>query len=385
MSLGLHDFQVPLSAESVGRFFPRTWLNWLEINTRPNPLPWDHHLENLAFWQGRKIALVKQTAYHALYEGGNFPSWQERVLSAGGHLGPFALFSDFNADFWVVAQEPDPECFAWEEKYAYTPGREEKILQRRALVSELESSSPEKFPRTKDLDWGRYDLVICLDLAVPERLVRKYPETAWAYFSTEPGSPLQKKSLRAPLAGYHFFLNHGFRGWRSRPANRRHVLEFPFSFQSKRAWNELASRLGPEPPGRAGVLVEQFSWQEPVPPCTVPLHPLRGQETPRYIRSLRSHRYAVRTHGRKRWGNWAVEAILAGCLFVGRAEALDHPNVLLAPLAAPDLVSACRLVDRIEREGWTLALSTLQQEKMEEVAFRRPWADLTSAFRAWKS
>jgi hypothetical protein len=385
MSLTLHDFQVPLSAESVGRLFPRTWLNWLEINTRPRPVPKNLHLQNVAYWQGRKVALVKQTAYHALYEGGAFPAWQDRVLSAGGHLGPFALFSDFNADFWVVAQEPDPECFAWEEKYAYTPGREEKIRERRALLGEMEAACPEKFPRCGDLDWGRYELVISLDLAVPERLVRKYPETAWAYFSTEPGSPLQKKSLRAPLAGYDFFLNHGFRGWRSRPVNRRHVLEFPFSFQSKRAWNELAGRLGSEPPGRAGVLVEQFSWQDPLPPCTTHLQLLRGQETSQYVRSLRSHRYAVRTDPRKRWGNWAVEAILAGCLFIGRADSLDHPNVLLAPLTVPNLASACPLVNRIEREGWAPALSTLQQEKTEEVAFRRPWADLTSTFRMWKS
>ena len=192
MSLTLRDFQVPLPAESIGRVFPRAWLNWLEINTRPTPFPQHLHLKNLAYWQGRKVALVKQTAYHALYEAGAFSAWQERVLSAGGHLGPFALFSEFNADFWVVAQEQDPECFAWEEKFAYTPNREEKIRQRRAFIRELEASCPENFPRTGDLDWGRYDLVISLDLAIPERLVRKYPETAWAYFSTEPGSPLQK-------------------------------------------------------------------------------------------------------------------------------------------------------------------------------------------------
>jgi len=381
MKLALTDLQISQGWELGGRLFHRSWLNWLEINARPTPLSQHLHLENLAYWQGRKVALVKQTAYHALYEAGAFPSWQDRVLSAGGHLGPFALFSDLNADFWVVAQEPDPECFAWEEKFAYTPNREEKIRQRRTFVRDLEASCPEQFTRTGDLDWGRYDLVISLDLAIPERVVRKYPGTAWAYFSTEPGSPLQKKSLRVPLAGYDFFLNHGFRGWRSRPANRSHVLEFPFSFQSARGWSQLSHHLNPSKPARNGCLVEQFSWQDPLPPCCVPLHLLRGLTSHQYVQSLCSHRYAIRTDPRKRWGNWAVEAILAGCLFLGRPDTLDHPNALLASLAVPDLWGACQQVDLIEKEGWTATLASIQANKMEEVAFRRPLHDLTSRIR----
>jgi hypothetical protein len=95
-------------------------------------------------------------------------------------------------------------------------------------------------------------------------------------------------------------------------------------------------------------------------------------------------RFAIRTDPKTRWGNWAVEAIQAGCLFLGRADSLAMPGILLPPL-----------VGRTTDEAWAKAEALLDQpEEMElllglqsiltdYLCFQRPLAELTRQARAF--
>lgn len=371
-------FSLPQGLETAGLFLPRDLLNWLEVRGWPGVLSSEKVGQCVDFWRSRKIALVKQASYWAMYNPCPAATkWQDIVLANTGHLGPMAFLADLGAQYFVVHQEPEPECFLWKLKYVHCPDPENRFRERmRDMQTWLDTPAAKGAVRCDEVAWDQFDLVICMDIPIPDRIVQKCRNTCWAYFSTEPGSPLQKEALRSPRQGYQIFLNHGFRRYRSRPKNRSHVLEFPFSFQSSQAWKDLARHLHLGLGTRKGVLVESTSWQEPLPRSPLPCTKLQGN-IQEYLAKMSTHRYAIRTNPRRRWGNWAVEAVLAGNLFLGRAEALDHRSALLPSLDCTDLPSALRRAEEIETAGNWADWFAPQTEMVEHVAFRRPLADLT--------
>lgn len=372
-------FPLPQGFETAGLILPRCLLDWLETHGRLDVASAEEAARCVDFWRTRKIALVKQTSYWGMYDPSPPASrWQEIILANTGHLGPMSFLADLGAKYFVVHQEPDPECYLWKLKYVNCPDPESRFQERmRDMEAWLTTPAAKGAIRCDEVAWDQFDLVICMDIPIPDRIVQECPHTYWAYFSTEPGSPLQKEALRAPRQGYHAFLNHGFRRYRSRPRNRPHVLEFPFSFQSSQAWRDLSRHLHCETGKRKGVLVESTSWQESPPQSSLPCTKLQGNIR-EYLAKMSNHRYAVRTNPRRRWGNWAVEAVLAGNLFLGRAEALDHRSPLLPSLDCPDLASALRRAEEIEAAGNWPDWRAVQLEIVEHVAFRRPLVELTS-------
>ena len=111
--------------------------------------------------------------------------------------------------------------------------------------------------------------------------------------------------------------------------------------------------------------------------------PLSGK-TPIYIQLMTSHQFAIRTAPEIRWGNWAIESIQAGCLFLGRAESLAMPGILLPELIAPDLATAQRTIESLQKNPLRMkVLAQTQAALTEHLAFRRPLVDLTNHAKAF--
>ena len=370
---------IPLgqSWEKLGLFMPRGLLDWAEMNALPQEISHTTVLEHLDFWRKRRIALVKQTAYHALYTETGKKDWTQIVLSSGCHLGPFSFLAEMNADYFVVRQAREEETFAWKEKFAYDP--DPLVLSNKLLedIREKEASPwGRELPEVDDIPWQDYDLVVSFDISVPERIVRQCPRTLWAYYSMENGGPFQKASLHAPQGGYQMFFNQGFRRYRGRPKNRPHILEFPLQFQSSAAWHQLKSAVG-APPTRSTILVERNSWKDPLPPSAGPLGRLSGDAT-EYLRKMFSAWACLHTTDWTRWGNWAVESVFAGSLFLGNAASLAHISPLLPGLDCRTLAKAVALANwLVEKPSLWKSFQELQARLIEQVAFRRPLADLT--------
>jgi len=360
--------------ERLGRILPRVFLRWAEIHAAP-PFILDAEIKKcLDFWCGRKVALVKQTAYQGGYLPGPARNWTQTVLTAPAHLGPMSFLADLNADYFVVRQSPDPETYLWREKFAGDPDPDIAFRRTQAWQEEQETMG---VVDCHDIRWDDYDLVICLDIPVPTRIASKSKRTVWAYYSVEAGGPLHKSSLSEPVQGYHFYLNHSFRRYRSRPANRRHVLEFPFTFQSAASWQSLAKTTAATTLKRHGAVVDRASWK--AASCAIPslMSPLSGDSS-NYIQMMSSHQFAIRTDSKTRWGNWALEAIQAGCLFLGRADSLAMPGILLPDLIVPDLTTAQKTIEALlENPIQMEALTRTQAALAEHLAFRRPMMDLT--------
>jgi hypothetical protein len=363
--------------EKLGFFLPRPLLDWAEIHASPKQVPDSSLDKDLLFWRSRKIALVKQTAYHALYPQPGKGSWQETVLSSVCHLGPFSFLADLGADYHVVRQSSEPETFLWKEKQAYDPDPADSFRHKMEEIHKIESSpTGREFPSVDDIAWNKYDMVIGIDIPIPERIVRQCPRTLWAYYSIEAGGPLQKNSLLSPASGYDLFLNHGFRRYRTRPRNRPHVLEFPLQFQSPQSWQKLRQVLKPSPE-RSVILIEKNSWTDVLPASRIPLDRPSGNAL-EYLHKMFSAFACLHTTPRSRWGNWAVESVLSGSVFLGNAESLAQISPLLPGMDCRSLQKGVALANRlIETPSLWDFVQKLQTQVVEHVAFRRPLADLT--------
>lgn len=381
---------VPLSriGEKIGWVFPRRLLMAMEVRGWPRDLGTADPELDLAFWRSRRVALVRQSAYQSLYAPDVDTGWPDTVLSAAKHFGPFSLLADLGADYWVVRQSPEPETHLWKGKYALDPNPAASCLKAEDRAAAWEKSAAGQAARSvDDVDWSSYDLVVGIDVPIPERIVQRCPRTLWAYYSVEAGGPLQKNSLLRPAAGYHLFLNHGFRRFRCRPRNRPHVLEFPFTFQSRRAWETLAQEAGlVDSPREDRVVLDRASPPPSRLGDRLQLRHLQGnsgQNPARaYLGQMLSSRFAIRTDPKTRWGNWAVEAIQAGCLFLGRADSLAMPGILLPSLMANTTDEAWARAESLlgEPEEMELLLR-LQSILSDYLCFQRPLADLTRRAR----
>ena len=378
-------FCFPQALESLLALLPRPWLDRFQIAAFPAPISEGNFQRVLDFWKGRRIALVRQSASLVTYQAGSSSSsWIATALTTKGHPGPFSLLAELGADFLVVRQEPDPETFAWRGKHQGDPDPAETFRRMEAYRQEEESLPG--VVNCGDVRWEDYDLVITLDIPVPTRIVQRARSTLWAYFSIEAGGPLVEQSLLGPAAGYHLFLNHHFRRYRVRPPNRAHMLEFPFSFQSRRSWSALAAHLGIGGQPRSGVVADLPSAGEIPEPRDAGVH-LMGVDNGRLdlagLAALYgSKKYALRLDPRRRWGNWLVEVVQAGCLFLGRPDTLDNLSPLLPALAVRDYREARAVMARLDADPALFStLHQLQSDITEHVAFRRPLADLTAHAR----
>jgi len=86
----------------------------------------------------------------------------------------------------------------------------------------------------------------------------------------------------------------------------------------------------------------------------------------------------LHTTPRPRWGNWAVESVLSGSVFLGNAGSLAQISPLLPGMDCRSLQKGVDLANRIiDDPPFFDSVQKLQSQVVEHVAFRRPLTDLT--------
>ena len=94
----------------------------------------------------------------------------------------------------------------------------------------------------------------------------------------------------------------------------------------------------------------------------------------------------IHTTSRTRWGNWGIESVLAGSLFLGNARSLAQISPLLPGLDCRSLRQGIARANRlIENPTLWSSLQHLQTRIVEHVAFRRPLHELTEKARRFFS
>lgn len=325
-----------------------------------------------------RVAFVKQALWpdHPVLPAG--APYRDMILSTKKKTGAMALFSDWRADLWIVAEDPAPECGVWKEASAGDPDPDRTLQTRRAAAKDF---PPGRVASVDRVDWGAYHLVISSNLSVPTRVVKNFPATVWAYWVEETGTPSYRRSWHAPLAGYDIFLNGLFRRFRVRPGLSRHTVEMPFNFQRPGSYEVFCDA---QP--RQGILLEKQTAARLTPDQLrglAPWGPIRavGGNPETVIRALVGSKYYLQFGGNTIWGNGMIEAAVAGCLAISEPRLMSNNSSLVLPGLEPRTwPEVPALLQKLESDpGLFRALQKLQQDLAEWLSFGRPAADLLAA------
>lgn len=334
-----------------------------------------------------RILLVKQDVHNDLFCAVSPASPEDIVYSSLMRSGPVALFTALGADFRIVTVDPAPECNVWKQKVTdckhnpveyYESFRGPIKRARRTYDHSLVAVSVD------DIDWGSYDLVISIDIAVPTRIVEAHPDTVWAYYVSEPCMSLYAASTAEPQFGYDLFLTLGFQLERPAYPSPR-VVEFPYFLQYAGCFTDLDGIENPPFDKRAGVSVETHSlklWNDEqnarVEREVGPVY--RGFVDARTkINNLRASKFHLRTDGKAIWGNSLIEAMACGALVVATPTLLKHR--LIAPdLIVRDFDDMLKTVRALENEtAFRDHCASRQESMLNEICFLRPMRDLAEA------
>jgi len=384
---------IPEWCEPFTTFLPRPALRWLEIHTSPSAYLCPAALKGVP---PLRVAVVKsEMASHIYTRPGSSADLLSLVLSTPKMIGPTAFFTLFKTDFLIVKASSDPECQHWRESFAGDPDPNQtaRIYERhkdfrpqagpQPHLSQAETAlSPEA------VDWSQYDAVICHDLAIPARIVAKYPKVFWSYWIGETGTPSYKASYRDPLAGYHCFLNGGSRRWRVRPALRSHVLEFPFIFQQPSDRFLLGARPSVT---RSGVLLERITSQKMPPDTRAAINAsievvATSDLSSERLQKLHTARYFLQMGGQPVWGNSFQEAVSAGCLAIADPSTMPNNRSLMLPELAPKTWNqVITLVEKLEQNPEWREKLRLQQESLASwFLCHRPLRDWLARYRHFR-
>ncbi len=283
-----------------------------------------------------RIALVKQDCNEDLYCCPSNASTLETLASTLLRSGPVALFTTFDTRFFIVRTEPDQECNIWREKsdpLAWAPCSWFEAYRDRIPGRDYGQS---RFALgVDDIDWQAFDLVISVDISVPARITRQYPQVVWAYYVREIKAPSWRLSFEQPLAGQDLFLSQRFSLVPS--SVPEHVVDFPYHFQYCGIFHEVFGGMPlVEADKRSGVFVDyhsaRFATEDELRQLEGfgPVQARRAKDdrfdlvtgeripdrsmAPEGLAALMSSKYYVKWGGRTTFGTGKVEAIAAGCL-----------------------------------------------------------------------
>jgi len=384
---------IPEWCEPFATFLPRPALRWLEIHASPSAYLCPAALQGVP---PLRVAVVKsEMASHIYTRPGSSADLLSLVLSTPKMIGPTAFFTLFKTDFLIVKASSDPECQHWRESFAGDPDPNQTARIYENHRDLMPQAGPEPCqPQRKSAiapeshDWSQYDAVICHDLALPARIVAKYPKVFWSYWIGETGTPSYKASYRDPLAGYHCFLNGGSRRWRVRPQLKPHVVEFPFIFQQPSDRFLLGAR---HTVTRSGVLLERIT-SEKMPPDfratisesieVVPTSDLSSER----LQKLHSARYFLQMGEQPVWGNSFQEAVSAGCLAIADPSTMpNNRSLMLSELAPKTWNQVITLVEKLEQDPeWRENLRRQQESLASWFLCHRPLRDWLARYRHFR-
>jgi hypothetical protein len=280
-----------------------------------------------------KVCLVKQHTTYDLYTKTG-PDLRAMVASSNWRSGPIGLWEAFDCDFRIVYESSDRECQIGKRHWArYVQGWN---IWPEGSVAEHVSK----------VDWGQYDIVISIDVAVPSRIVRNFHNVMWCYSFIEGGPTGIDHVFRgSPYFGYNVFLNHRLAKTRltaeSRPIldmdkQRRAVLDFPYYVQSSASMSKLYPELVDVK--RDGLVLSHHSYaclsdsQRMILGKIGPVRFPKQSISDIHRCEMQSRFFVVHPESRPMAGLAIIEAISAGCLALAPQSKL---------WGFPELVAMC--------------------------------------------
>ena len=286
-----------------------------------------------------KIALVKQDVYQDLYVCAKNDNPFNILKSTLMRIGPLALLTDYGADFYIIKEQPEHECHAWKHSFRIPDDLKKQLQNLPAnkltafnfkYLEPLSENSHKDFAISPDdIDWSIYDVVVSINIAVPTRIVKKYPNTLWCYMYGEANA-----DTNCVRFGYDAVLTQNLTG---EVADGPGKIDFPYTFLSSTTLEQIAEQTFGTVGNKTGVYAEINNTEER-PVLDVPcMHfvketghdlILHSQNIITNMERLYRSKYFIKTAGRKIRGNSVIEAISAGTLVLMNPKDVMHSQLL---------------------------------------------------------
>ena len=343
-----------------------------------------------------KIAFVKQVVYQDLYVAANGANAAELLFSSMGRVGPIGLFTLHNADFIITKETSDPESRHW-EKILATWSKNGPDDFRKLNHTTLDKIPGQEFKspgvnippgdfavEPSSVDWAKYDVVICMNFAVPQSIILQYPNVLWAYMIAEANRFMDKVYY-----DYDCSLNQESRGI---IASSLGILDFPYTYLGPYCLEEvLKKELGRESL-KNGVYAEVNVVKErPVKiiPHYEPLkdtgHPIRvhQQLIKDNLREVFDAKYFLKVGGRPTRGNSVAEAISLGTLVLMAPEDLIHTQLLPKETWVRSVAEAKEKIIFLDNHPEEyIRLLALQRQLVKHFIQDCPWQSIENAHKA---
>lgn len=335
-----------------------------------------------------RVCVVKQhTTYDLFTRTG--PDLPAIVASSNWRSGPIGLWEAFDTSARIVLEDPAPECQLGKQHWSqYVQGWDVWPTGGTADAADV-------------VDWGQYDVVISIDVAVPTRIIRQFPSVMWCYYFIEGGPTGIDGPFRgSPYFAYNVFLNHRLAksllstespSSRQMKRNRRAVLDFPYYMQSAHSVCSLYPELASA--SRAGLCLSHHSravLRDGERAALASIGPVRTEwNTIADIHraEVQSDYFVVHPASRPSAGVALIEAISAGCLVLAPADRVSGFPELLAPeLEFQSVDELLELIGFLENDQQARETYRIQQEhRVEEWCYRNPARNLETLLRAFRS
>ncbi len=333
-----------------------------------------------------RVAIVKSTSYSDLYCCASTNDARALTFSSLMRSGPVGLYVTTVCTGFIIEHDP-----AWANHLV----RQRVVDCNHGTIDLFLKEVPESRARDKafaalgkqnefahpatSIDWNDFDLVLAMDACVPSMVTREFPTTAWGYYIGEPCMREYRRSSKAPMEGYQWFLNQRFRAIDTATLPW-HEIECPYYLQYPGCFESLLE-LG-EPSRRSGFTLEHHSASTASPQVLDLLGDYGdvrlSNGTPRHIlERLHQSKYFLRLGGRRLWGNALIEAVSSGCLVIGDPAAFVHRDLFTPSTSAANQFEVLDRVRALEADD-ELYASQLEWQRLlvQYVAFDRPVAEL---------
>lgn len=289
---------------------------------------------------GLKIAFVKQDCYQDLYVAERNASAREMLFSSQGRVGPIGLFTMFDCDFFIVKEDKSHECRFWEK----TAIRRQTIKNDRALKNiTLDKIPGQEFKKPgsdkpngyyavdlNSVDWSVYNIVICINIAFPTKVVQKYNQTLWCYMIGAANFAMDKVYY-----GYDVSFNQENCGRYNRVTG---VLDFPYTFVGPNCLEKILREYLGRDGKKIGIYGEiNTTTERPVKriPQFEPISAATGQPIKIHQQLIKDNliemfdaKYYLKVGGRITRGNGAIEAISCGTVVLMHSDDIICRQIL---------------------------------------------------------
>lgn len=302
-----------------------------------------------------RVALIKQDTYKDLYVA--LPCDPDFYKASPRRSGPLSIPEVFSCDFYIVKTTEDDECKLYEKKVLEAGhGSIDDWLK---VPSEYRINGLVQADCAIDVSevpFSSYDIIISIDISVPERIVKTFSNQLWCYFISEPPLSAWKNSWLKPLYGYDIFLTQCFRTDEEISKAKqflplKHTIDLPYVSAGSETYNRLFGFTQKSPSSDAK------------PSATIPGYRLRQLSTEQlaklsqyfeiikpsgmignYLSSLNNSEFYLRLGNKSKFGNETIEAVASNCVFISspkgwRNRIFNVPSTVLTSSEIDDQIT----------------------------------------------